>query len=192
MILELLKIFWTFFKIGLFTIGGGYAMIPMIESEVIAKGWLTEEELVNFLAVSESTPGPFAINIATFIGIKQYGILGMIVSVLGVVLPSIIIIIAIYKIYQKVIKNNYFSSGLNGIKGIVIGLILAVVFNLFKKELFVINDSNITLVWSQIAITAVLATLMIIFKKKLGPILLILIGAGLGIITYGVLPLLIG
>ena len=98
--IKLLLLFWTFFKIGLFTIGGGYAMIPMIESEVIAKGWLTETELVNFLAISESTPGPFAINMATFVGVNEFGILGGIFTTIGVITPSIIIIIIIYKVYE--------------------------------------------------------------------------------------------
>ena len=78
--IKLLLLFWTFFKIGLFTIGGGYAMIPMIESEVIGKGWLTEIELINFLAISESTPGPFAINMSTFVGVSQAGVLGGIIT----------------------------------------------------------------------------------------------------------------
>ena len=83
-----LKLFITFFQIGLFTFGGGYAMISLISEKVTAYGWLTEEELLNMIAVSESTPGPIAINMATFVGSDQGGVLGAICATLGVVLPS--------------------------------------------------------------------------------------------------------
>ena len=90
--LLILKLFLVFFKIGLFTFGGGYAMIPLIKSEVVTRGWLLEEEVISFIAISESTPGPFALNMATFIGTSQAGILGALTVTLGVVLPSFIII----------------------------------------------------------------------------------------------------
>ena len=111
LIIKLLLLFWTFFKIGLFTIGGGYAMIPMIESEVISRGWLTETELFNFLAISESTPGPFAINMATFVGVNEAGIIGGIFTTLGVITPSIIIIILIFKVYEKCYAASYGLCG---------------------------------------------------------------------------------
>ena len=189
--LELLMVFWTFFKIGLFTIGGGYAMIPMIQSEVMSRGWIDEAELANFLAISESTPGPFAINVATFIGFRQFGVVGSLIATLGMVLPSFIIIIAIFKIYEKVIGNKVVKAVLNGIKAVVIGLILAVVVNLAVEELFVFeNDTFISVRWASVAISVILVGLMLIFKKKMHPILLILISAVLGIIAYGVIPLI--
>ena len=188
---ELLLVFWTFFKIGLFTIGGGYAMIPMIESEVMNRGWIDEAELANFLAISESTPGPFAINVATFIGFRQFGVLGSLVATLGMVLPSFIIIIAIFKIYEKVIGNKCVKAVLNGIKAVVIGLILAVVANLAVDELFVFDgDTFVSVRWASVVISVILVALMLIFKKKMHPILLILISAVLGIIAYGVIPLI--
>ena len=188
---ELLLVFWTFFKIGLFTIGGGYAMIPMIESEVMNRGWIDEAELANFLAISESTPGPFAINVATFIGFRQFGVLGSLVATLGMVLPSFIIIIAIFKIYEKVISNKCVKAVLNGIKAVVIGLILAVVANLAVDELFVFDgDTFVSVRWASVVISVILVALMLIFKKKMHPILLILISAVLGIIAYGVIPLI--
>ena len=89
----LLELFWVFFQIGLFTFGGGYAMIPMIQDLVVdEKKWVTYEEIMNFIAISESTPGPFAINMATFVGTTQYGLLGAIVATIAVILPSFIII----------------------------------------------------------------------------------------------------
>ncbi len=186
--LKLLVIFWTFFKIGLFTIGGGYAMIPMIESDIISKGWLTEQQLVNFMAISESTPGPFAINIATFIGVSQAGIVGAIVATFGVVAPSFIIILIVFKMYQKFISNKHVQSTMFGIKSVVIGLILSVAGTLIFNELFAFtgdaNLANLTIAWRSLIIMAIIGAIMVIFKKKIHPILLIAISAVLGIIFY--------
>ena len=189
--LKLLMIFWTFFKIGLFTIGGGYAMIPMIESEVMNRGWISASELANFLAISESTPGPFAINVATFIGFRQFGIIGSLVATIGIIAPSFIIIIIIFKIYEKVIGSKAVKAVLNGIKAVVIGLILAVVANLAVNELFIFyGDTFQSVQWPSVVISVILIGLMVIFRKKMHPILLILISAALGIIAYGVIPLI--
>ena len=88
-----LELFWTFLKIGAFTFGGGYAMIPLIQAEVGAHGWMSAEEVVNFVAVSESTPGPFAVNASTYVGMQTAGFAGAFCATLGVVLPSFIIIL---------------------------------------------------------------------------------------------------
>ena len=166
-------------------------MIPMIESEVMNRGWISEAELANFLAISESTPGPFAINVATFIGFRQFGVVGSLVATLGMVLPSFIIIIIIFKIYEKVIGSKTVKAVLNGIKAVVIGLILAVVANLAVNELFVFDgDTFVSVRWASVVISVILVALMLIFKKKMHPILLILISAVLGIIAYGVVPLI--
>ena len=184
--LKLLLLFWTFFKIGLFTIGGGYAMIPMIESEVIAKGWLTETELVNFLAISESTPGPFAINMATFVGVNEFGILGGIVTTLGVITPSIIIIIIIYKVYEKFIKNKYVQAAMHGIIADVCGMIFLIALELFYKEIFKTVNEELFFDYKALIIISVLGILKLIFKKKVTPVMLIGISAVLGLIAYGV------
>lgn len=97
----LIKLFITFFKIGLFTFGGGYAMLPMIQEQVQTNGWITSRELVDFIAVSESTPGPFAINISTYIGMEKAGIPGALCATVGVALPSFLIIIFVAKCYEK-------------------------------------------------------------------------------------------
>lgn len=191
MIIDLLLIFWTFFKIGLFTIGGGYAMIPMIESEVIKLGWLTTEQLSNFLAISESTPGPFAINVATFVGTNVEGvpaILGAMAATIGVITPSFIIILAIYQIYKRVIKNRYFDGAMRGIKAIIIGLIACVAGKLMFNEIFKIEEtfSWSAFDWKALIIMGVITGLIFIFKKKASPILLIILAAGLGMLMYGV------
>ena len=107
------QLFYTFFLIGLFTFGGGYAMIPMIEDQVVGKGWMTDAQLSDFIAISESTPGPFAINISTFVGSQTAGILGAVCSTLGVILPSLIIIILVAIILSKFLKNSMKKSGKN-------------------------------------------------------------------------------
>lgn len=188
LITKLLLLFWTFFKIGLFTIGGGYAMIPMIESEVISRGWLTETELINFLAISESTPGPFAINMATFVGVNQAGIIGGIFTTLGVITPSIIIIILIFKVYERFITNKYVAAVMNGIKAVVCGMIFVIAFELILKEIFKEGfDNLLAFDYKALIIIGVLVVLKLIFKKKMNPIVLILISAIMGIIAYGLL-----
>lgn len=187
MIVKLLLIFWTFFKIGLFTIGGGYAMIPMIQSEVIAKGWVTEEQLYNFLAISESTPGPFAINIATFIGASQEGFLGALFATIGVILPSFIIILIIFHIYQKFIQNRFVNGAMSGVKAVVIGTIAVVAGRLIWKEIFKNEVSFMKMDWRALVIMSIIGLFLLIGKKKVSPILLIVISAGLGILFYGVL-----
>mgnify|MGYP002624244247 CR=1 FL=1 len=191
-----LKLLWIFFKIGLFTIGGGYAMIPMIESEIISAGWITEEELLNFIAISESTPGPFAINIATFVGFSQAGILGSIASTVGVILPSLIIIIIISKIIAKFLNNKYVNYALMGVRPVVVGLILSVAFSLIYTGLTNISsiynlfsDFNIhNFSFASLIIMVIVFTLSR-FKKLNKPIFLILISAVLGIIFFGLLQM---
>ena len=118
------ELFYIFFYIGLFTFGGGYAMISLIQEEVIKHSWLSEEALLDFIAISESTPGPFAINIATFVGSQVGGILGAVCATLGVVLPSFIIILLVAMIMKKALKNRFVQGGLNGVRPVVISLIL--------------------------------------------------------------------
>ena len=105
---EILKLFWIFFKLGLFTFGGGYAMIPQIKEIVIEKEkWLSEDEMLELLAIAESTPGPIAINMATYIGYQRKGFLGSLFSTLGVILPSMIIIFIISLFFDKFLANEY-------------------------------------------------------------------------------------
>lgn len=121
---KLIGLFWTFFKLGLFTFGGGYAMIPQIKEQVIEKKkWLTEEEVLEIIAISESTPGPIAINMATFIGYRQKKILGSLMSTLGVVLPSLIIIFIISLFFDTFLANKYIAYAFTGIKACVAFLI---------------------------------------------------------------------
>ncbi len=191
-----LELFWTFFKIGLFTFGGGYAMLPLIQEQVIAHEWLTEEAIVNFIAVSESTPGPFAINIATYVGSQVGGayssnlwftILGSACATLGVVLPSFIIILLVAKFYQQ-FKNSHTVKGLmTGLKPAAIGLIASAVVSM-ALTVFIPNSFSIDMFkGAELYISAVifsLCTFLVFYKrKKIPPVLIICTAAVLGIIT---------
>ena len=131
-----LKLFLTFMKIGALTFGGGYAMLPLIQQEVLENGWLTEEQILNFIAVSESTPGPFAINIATYIGTETGGFLGAVSATAGVVLPSFIIILIVAGFFSAFRKNKIVSGAMTGLKPAVIGLIAAAVLTIGKSVFF--------------------------------------------------------
>ena len=118
-----LELFLTFLKIGAFTFGGGYAMLPLIQEEVAAHNWLDSASLVNFVAVSESTPGPFAVNIATYVGAETGGVFGSFCATFGVVLPSFVIILIVAKCFEKFRSSRIVSGCMTGLKPAVIGLI---------------------------------------------------------------------
>ena len=183
----LLELFWVFFRIGLFTFGGGYAMIPMIQDLVVDEyGWVGAEEIMNFIAISESTPGPFAINMATFVGTSQYGLLGAIVATIAVILPSFIIILIIAKLFANFSNNKFVKAALGGIRPVVIGLISVVGITLVYTHALPngILD-NVVVEWRYLVLVAI--CLAIKFKfKKLSPIYLVLISAGLGLLLYSI------
>ena len=117
-------LFIEFFKIGLLSFGGGYGMLPLMEETVVGRGWITSTQFFDFVGVAESTPGPIAINMATFIGASQAGILGSFLATLGVVLPSFIIILLIAAVLKNLTDNPYFAGFMKGVKPVVTGLIL--------------------------------------------------------------------
>ena len=178
-----IKLFLSFFKIGLFTFGGGYAMIPLIQETVLNNNWIGLEKLIDFIAISESTPGPFAINMATFIGTTKGGFIGAVFSTLGVVLPSFIIILIIAKSYDKY-KNSKIVKGLmKGLKPAVIGLILSAVISTFLTVFFpegiLLNTFTNIEFWKSMFIFSL--SLVLVFSK-VHPIKVILSSAFLGII----------
>ena len=128
------ELFSTFFKIGLFTIGGGYAMIPLIEQKVVdEKGWVSREELLDLIAVAQSCPGIFAVNISIFIGNKLRGNVGAVVSAVGTCLPSFLCILAIALVFQQFRENVWVEHFFRGIRPAVVALILLPVFNMAKS-----------------------------------------------------------
>lgn len=128
------ELFWVFFKIGTFTIGGGFAMLPVIKAELVdRKKWVEESEFLDILAVVQSSPGPIAVNTAVFLGLRIYGFLGLIAATLGAILPSFIIILLIAMLFQGIQNNPYFIAAFKGIKPAVVALILVPVISLAKK-----------------------------------------------------------
>ena len=183
-----LELFWTFFKIGLFSFGGGYGMIPLIQQEVGAKNWIASDMVSNFIGISETTPGPIAINMATFVGSTVgngagSAFLGALAATLGVVLPSFIIILIIAALLNNFMENKVVAKVITGIKPVVVGLILATGFLLVYKNLAKENFDVISLIL-MIIIGAATFAYKKITKKDLSPIVMIAVSAGLGMLAY--------
>ena len=168
---QLLNLFWVFAKIGAVTFGGGYAMLPILTRELVDKrGWTTEEEITDYFAVGQCTPGVIAVNVATFIGHKQKGVLGGIFATLGVVFPSLIIISIIAAVLAGFAENEYVKHAFAGIRIVVCALILTSVIKLSKKAI---------IDWIGAAIFAATAILSVVLN--LSPILFVVISAAIGI-----------
>ncbi len=188
-----LILFLEFLKIGAFTFGGGYAMIPFIQETVLKHGWLTNQELIDFIAVSESTPGAFAVNISTYVG-SQVGaaengflgsIFGAVLATAGVVLPAFLIILIIAKIYEKFKNSKTVKGAMFGLKSTVVGLIGAAVISI-AFEVFFANGFTTTVLttsafWFSLVVFAVM--LFLLLYKKLSPIIIIAVSAVLGIVA---------
>ena len=185
-----LQLFLTFLKIGAFTFGGGYAMIPLIKDECLSFSWLTENELINFIAVAESTPGPIAINMATFVGSSQGGFWGSFLATLGVVLPSFIIILLIACAIKNLLKFKPVQNVLKCIRPVIIALILSTGLTFLLQILLGINTIKSTTYVNFIGIIIfeVLIIISLIFKllkkKKPSPIILIITSGLLGILLF--------
>ncbi len=185
----LLELFWAFFKIGLFTFGGAYGAIPLIRDSTLAHGWLTDQMFCCFLGVAESTPGPIMVNLATYIGSKQAGIIGSIVSTLGVVLPSFIIILLIVSLLKHFLERKPVQAVLNFVKPCIAGVILAAGASILLGNL-ITDIKSPSVNFRSVIIGAIIVAVSIIYKKlrkkESSPILLIAISAVFGIIFYGV------
>ncbi|MFZ5944358.1 MAG: chromate transporter [Bacillota bacterium] len=175
-----LKLFFTFVKIGLFSFGGGYAMVPLIQKEIESNNWLTAKQFIDIIAVAETTPGPIAVNSATFVGFKVAGFYGSLVSTIGVSLPTFILVILLSKAVQKFSEHPVMKGILYGIRPVVISLILFSAIIIGKTVLFQHNSNNIDWISLVIGILAFIG----IIRFKLHPILLITASGFLGIILY--------
>ena len=188
----LLELFLTFAKIGLFTFGGGYGMIPLIQQEAVAHGWLDAETLVRYIGICESTPGPIAVNMATFIGSSQAGLLGSAAATVGVVLPSFVIILLIAAVLKTFRQNRFVQAALKGIRPVVAGMIAATGLYIAMKcavvNFDVLRDMSPDL--RQLFIAALLVIFALVrqkvFGKRFSPVLMIVVSAGLGIAVYGI------
>lgn len=132
---RLWQLFLTFFKIGGFTFGGGYAMIPLIQKETVENhGWITDDDILEIIAIAESTPGPIAINSATFVGYRTAGVLGAMCATLGVVLPSFVVILAISYVLRQFQEIKAVQYAFNGIRAGVLALLFKALWTMYKKS----------------------------------------------------------
>lgn len=179
-----LELFWTFFTIGAFTFGGGYAMLPLIQEQVAAR-WgdvISSESMVNFIAVSESTPGPFAVNMATYVGSQMGGVFGAVCATLGVVLPSFVIILIVARCYDRFRSSRIVKGCMTGLKPAVVGLIGNAFLNVLMTVFF---PAGLSLaVFNNISFyiyAAVFAVMLVLAFKKVHPIIIICLSAAIGI-----------
>ena len=188
MIIDLLYLFWIFFKVGLFSIGGGLAAIPLMQAEIVDRNWITLAQFTDMIAVSESTPGPIGVNVATYVGFSQYGILGGIVATLGLVAPSIIIILIIAQFIIKYRQNKYVDGAFKGIRPAVTGLILSAAFTValitfVNDGIFYDNGAFIDMFnWKAIVMFAVF--FVVSNKWKVHPIYFIVTAGVIGLILF--------
>ena len=184
----LFDLFITFFQIGLFTFGGGYAMIPLITESVVNKNWATEAAIIDYIAIAESTPGPFALNTSTFIGMSQAGVPGVIAAAFGLILPPFIIIIIIAKFLMKFAEYKGVSAALTGISPAVIGLITSAAITIAMTAFNIKIDFDANLLsfsLTEIFIFAAVLGFSLIKKLKIDSYKIIILAAALGITVYG-------
>lgn len=185
-----LELFLGFLKVGFFAFGGAYGAIPLIRDVVLSYGWMDDEMLTYMIAVSESTPGPIMVNMATYVGNSQAGLPGAIIATLAVVLPSFVIILLVMVLLKSLLKNPYVQAVLRGLKPCMIGMILATgAYMIFHNCLGTVSSPKAD--WILIAMTVVLSAVYFgsrkILKNGISPIALIGISAIAGIVVYGVI-----
>jgi chromate transporter len=178
-----LTLFFEFFKVGLFCFGGAFGMIPLIRDVVLAHEWMTESQFYAFLGICESTPGPIAVNLATYIGYTQGGIWGSILAVIGVALPSFIIILLIASILKNITENRIFKSVMSGIRPVVAALIMHAGISFLVSALNLFSEGEVET--SNIITLLIISALYFIIRrlcgKKLSSVSVIAVSALLGV-----------
>lgn len=173
----LLKLLFTFFKIGLFSFGGGYAMIPFMQREIIEKHqWLSSSEFVDIIGISQLTPGPVSVNSATFVGYKVGGVVGSIFATLGITVISFILVSIASKAIDKFKESKYLKAALLGMRPVLIALIINAFISLAKD--------------AYVDVKSIIVTLIVggcLFSKKIHPIVIIVLAGLLGIIFWGII-----
>ncbi len=173
-----LNLFIEFLKVGLFSFGGGYGSIPLIRDVVLSNNWLSEDGLAYMIALSESTPGPIMVNLATYVGSNTAGILGAVVATIGVIIPAFIIVIVIVNILESFMNNKYVKRIFDGLNPAIVGIILATgVYMVFNNG----SKGSKELIISIVLLIVVLITKII--NKKISPITFILISGFVGILV---------
>ena len=187
-----LQLFFTFLKVGAFAFGGGYAMLSIIGDSVLSHGWMTEEELLNFVGVETVIPGPIAVNMATYIGYQQGGFFGALLATLGVVLPSFVIILIVAALIKNLLKFPAVKAFIAGIRPSICGLILSVAATMALTVFFGfenLNSAELSFDVRSLIILAVVIGIPLLWnrfkKKEFSPILLVLISAALGVALFG-------
>ena len=184
----LLRLFWEFFKTGLFAVGGGLATLPFLTRMADSTGWFTQSQLADMVAVSESTPGPIGVNMATYVGFTTDGVVGAIVATLGLVVPSIIIILLIAKLLQNFQDNRFVKSAFSCLRPASVGLIaasgLSVIMLAFFDAEKIAGNIFSAVNWKAVVLAAALLLLTHGIRKarKLHPVIWILISAVVGIV----------
>ena len=181
------QLFSTFFEVGAFTFGGGYAMLPLIQQKVQAHHWISTEDLVNFIAVSESSPGPFAVNISTYIGQMIGGMAGALCATLGVILPAFVIILLVARCFRAFQRNRIVRGAMA-----VVGMIAASLYSIGRQVLFphgqAIASGDVVQLFCALCILGAMLALM---KKGVHPILIICMSAVGGVVFGFALHLLV-
>lgn len=184
-----LELFWSFFRIGLFSFGGGYAMIPLIQSEITQHGWLTAAQFADILAIAEMTPGPIAVNSATYVGYETAGIIGSLCATAGVTMPSLLLVLLVAGIFRKYQNHPLNTMIFYGIRPVVVGLIISAAVFIGKTAMINVTADQGFRQWlntfSQKPLEAIVPIALVLFvisllvqiKFKLHPLLLIF-GAG--------------
>lgn len=169
-----LNLFTTFFKIGLFTFGGGYAMISLIQEEVVKKNkWLSSKEMSDIITIGESTPGPISINTSTFVGYKVNGLVGAFCATLGLVLPSFLIVLVLASVLQKLQESTIFQNAFLGIRACVVALIIKALINMYKE-----CPKNI------LSYIIILLSLIAVSIFNINAVLVIIISCFVGIVSF--------
>ena len=183
-----LELLIGFLKVGCFAFGGAYGAIPLIRDTVLSYGWLSDEMVTYMIAVSESTPGPIMVNMATYIGSSQGGFLGALIATTAVILPSFVVILLVTVLLKAALKSKYVQAAIGGLKPCVVGIVLATgIYMIFSNCISSVSAPIAD--WKAIILTGLFLLLLYgyprIFKKKLSPIALIAISAVVGAVVYG-------
>jgi len=181
-----LELFLGFLKVGFFAFGGGYAAVPLIRETVLGYGWLDDGRLSDLIAVSESTPGPIMVNMATYIGATQGGFLGAVIATLAAVLPAFVIVLVLMEVMKTAAKNKGVEAAVNGLKPCIVGIILATGIYMAGRNIL----PQAVIDFKALVLTAVLAIIYFgskkVWKEGISPIVLILISGTAGILLYGI------
>lgn len=181
--MDVLYLLWTFFKIGACTFGGGYAMVELVKEQVTVNGWMEVQEVIDFIAISESTPGPIAVNMATYVGYNVAGIPGALAATTGVVLPSLIVIMVIAKFYKKFIANRFVAGGMRGLRPAAIGLIAAAGISIAAEVFLPFGFSVESILSYEMLFTLVtLGLCMYLVYKKAKPHFILILSAACGLL----------